>query len=99
MSTLRLSQSRWRRNLQALTHRTNFIITTSVDGHIKLWKKQEQGIEFVKHYRTSLKAIVGMNASEDGKLVATISANGEGRVFDVVNFGACSDTFPADNQT
>ncbi|WOO80878.1 Peptidyl-prolyl cis-trans isomerase cyp15 [Vanrija pseudolonga] len=66
--------------------RTNFIITTSVDGHLKLWKKQEQGIEFVKHYRTSLKAIVGVSASEDGALFASISANGEGRVFDVVNF-------------
>ena len=71
----------------AYTLRTNFIVTTSVDGHLKLWKKQEQGIEFVKHYRTSLKAIVGVSASEDGKLFASISENGEGRVFDVVNFG------------
>jgi peptidylprolyl isomerase domain and WD repeat-containing protein 1 len=67
--------------------RTNFIVTTSIDGHLKLWKKQEQGIEFVKHYRTSLKAIVGVSASEDGKMFATVSENGEGRVFDVVNFG------------
>lgn len=54
-----------------------------------MWKKQDFGIEFVKHYRTSLKAIVGVSASEDGKMFATISANGEGRVFDVVNFGEC----------
>ena len=67
--------------------RTNFIITTSVDGHLKLWKKQEQGIEFVKHYRASLKGIVAIAASEDGKLFATVSDGGEGRVFDVVNFG------------
>ncbi|KAL7422291.1 Peptidyl-prolyl cis-trans isomerase cyp15 [Cryptotrichosporon argae] len=66
--------------------KTNFLVTTSVDGHLKLWKKQESGIEFVKHYRTSLKAIVGVSASEDGTLFATISENGEGRVFDVVNF-------------
>jgi len=63
------------------------VVTTSLDGHLKLWKKQEQGIEFVKHYRTSLKAIVGISASDDGKLVATVSEGGEGRVFDVVNFG------------
>ena len=68
-------------------YRTNFIITTSVDGHLKLWKKQEQGIEFVKHYRASLKGVVGVTASDDGKLFATISEGGEGRVFDVVNFG------------
>lgn len=67
--------------------RTNFVITTSLDGHLKLWKKQENGIEFVKHYRASLKAIVGVCASEDGKLFATVSEGGEGRVFDVVNFG------------
>lgn len=67
--------------------RTNFLITTSIDGHLKLWKKQEQGIEFVKHYRASLKAIVGVSVSDDGKLFATVSEGGEGRVFDVVNFG------------
>ncbi|OXG32303.1 peptidylprolyl isomerase domain and WD repeat-containing protein 1 [Cryptococcus neoformans Ze90-1] len=66
--------------------RTNFVITTSIDGHLKLWKKQEQGIEFVKHYRASLRAIVGVSASDDGKLFATVSEGGEGRVFDVVNF-------------
>jgi peptidylprolyl isomerase domain and WD repeat-containing protein 1 len=70
--------------------RTGFVITTSVDGHLKLWKKQEVGIEFVKHYRTSLKAIVGMAASDEGTMVATISEGGEGRVFDVVNFGMSS---------
>ncbi|KAI0252452.1 hypothetical protein BJV78DRAFT_1360962 [Lactifluus subvellereus] len=26
--------------------RADFVITTSVDGHLKLWKKQETGIEF-----------------------------------------------------
>ncbi|ORX39736.1 peptidyl-prolyl cis-trans isomerase [Kockovaella imperatae] len=72
-------------NYVAVT-RTNFVITTSIDGHLKLWKKQDQGIEFVKHYRASLKAIVGVCASDDGKLFATVSEGGEGRVFDVVNF-------------
>lgn len=68
-------------------NRPGFLLTTSVDGHLKLWKKQEDGIEFVKHYRASLKAIVGVSGSEDGTLFATISEGGEGRVFDVVNFG------------
>lgn len=61
-----------------------------MDGHLKLWKKQEDGIEFVKHYRASLKAIVGVSGSEDGSLFATISEGGEGRVFDVINFGTRS---------
>ena len=35
--------------------RTNFIITASVDGHVKFWKKKEdEGIEFVKHFRSHL---------------------------------------------
>ena len=73
--------------MRELINRTGFLLTTSVDGHLKLWKKQEAGIEFVKHYRASLKAIVGVTASDDGSLFATISEGGEGRVFDVVNFG------------
>lgn len=75
-------------NKLKLIYRTGFLLTTSVDGHLKLWKKQEAGIEFVKHYRASLKAIVGVTASDDGSVFATISEGGEGRVFDVVNFGA-----------
>lgn len=67
--------------------RTNFLITTSLDGHVKLWKKQEDSIEFVKHYRASLSPIVGVSVDSEGKVFATVSEKGEGRVFDVVNFG------------
>ena len=34
--------------------RTEFLITASVDGHVKFWKKKEDGIEFVKHFRSHL---------------------------------------------
>lgn len=34
--------------------KTDFIITGSIDGHIKFWKKMEEGIEFVKHFRSHL---------------------------------------------
>ena len=68
--------------------RTEFLVTTSVDGHVKLWKKQEQGIEFVKHYRAHLAPIVSVSASADGQLFATVSEDGSAKVFDVVNFGA-----------
>ncbi|NXF41454.1 PPWD1 protein, partial [Nyctibius bracteatus] len=33
---------------------TDFIITASHDGHVKFWKKIEEGIEFVKHFRSHL---------------------------------------------
>ncbi|KAG8962398.1 hypothetical protein FRC03_004262 [Tulasnella sp. 419] len=67
--------------------KTDFIVTTSVDGHVKLWKKQETGIEFVKHYRAHLQPVVNVSASADGMLFATISDDGTAKVFDVVNFG------------
>ncbi len=33
---------------------SEFIITASCDGHVKFWKKQPIGIEFVKHFRAHL---------------------------------------------
>ncbi|KXN88078.1 Peptidyl-prolyl cis-trans isomerase cyp15 [Leucoagaricus sp. SymC.cos] len=66
--------------------KTDFLITTSVDGHLKLWKKQETGIEFVKHYRAHLTPITGVSASADGQLFATVSEDQTAKVFDVVNF-------------
>lgn len=68
-------------------NRTDFLLTTSIDGHLKLWKKQEQGIEFVKHYRAHLAPIVGVSASADGQLFASVAEDGNAKVFDVVNFG------------
>ncbi|TEB40067.1 peptidyl-prolyl cis-trans isomerase [Coprinellus micaceus] len=66
--------------------KTEFLITTSVDGHLKLWKKQDQGIEFVKHYRAHLTPVTAVSASADGQLFATVSEDRTAKVFDVVNF-------------
>lgn len=65
----------------------DFIITTSVDGHLKFWKKTATGVEFVKHYRAHLGTIVGISLSADGELLATISDDQALKVFDVTNFG------------
>ena len=54
---------------------------------MKLWKKQETGIEFVKHYRAHMTPILGVSASADGELFASIAEDGSAKVFDVVNFG------------
>ncbi|KAJ3976946.1 peptidyl-prolyl cis-trans isomerase [Lentinula raphanica] len=70
----------------SLVTKTDFLITTSVDGQLKLWKKQDSGIEFVKHYRAHLGAIIGVSASSDGQLLATVSEDGNAKIFDVVNF-------------
>lgn len=38
---------------------SDFIITTSVDGVLKFWKKQATGIEFVKQYRAHVGSVDG----------------------------------------
>eukprot|EP00879_Flechtneria_rotunda_P025969 GHRR01027634.1.p1 GENE.GHRR01027634.1~~GHRR01027634.1.p1 ORF type:complete len:171 (+),score=45.70 GHRR01027634.1:718-1230(+) len=69
-----------------LTTPTDFIITGSADGHLKFWKKQEVGIEFVKHYRSHVGAVDGLAASHDGALCVSISHDRTVKVYDVVGF-------------
>lgn len=68
-------------------YRTQFIITCSIDGHIKFWKKQEEGIEFVKHFRGHLGNIQDVAVNSSGTLLCTVSNDKSLKVFDVVNFG------------
>jgi WD40 repeat protein len=68
--------------------RTDFIVTTSIDGHLKFWKKMESGIEFVKHYHAHLAPVIGVSASADGAMFASVGEDGTCKVFDVLNFGA-----------
>lgn len=35
-------------------NRFEFVVTASDDGHVKFWKKTENDIEFVKHFRAHL---------------------------------------------
>lgn len=78
-------------------------MTASQDGHVKFWKKQESGIEFVKHFRAHLGKgslhcetlwmglfagkILDMSASPDGLLLCTTSEDKALKIFDVINFG------------
>ncbi|XP_055546746.1 peptidylprolyl isomerase domain and WD repeat-containing protein 1 [Wyeomyia smithii] len=66
--------------------KTDFIITVSVDGHVKFWKKMEQGIEFVKHFRSHLAPINALAANSNGSYLCTASEDKNVKVFDVVNF-------------
>ncbi|KAH8057041.1 peptidyl-prolyl cis-trans isomerase [Aureococcus anophagefferens] len=36
-----------------VANRTAFLATASEDGHVKFWKKMQEGIEFVKHYHAA----------------------------------------------
>nr|CAD7264168.1 unnamed protein product [Timema shepardi] len=66
--------------------KTDFIITGSCDGHIKFWKKMEELIEFVKHFRSHLGPILDLSANSNGSLLCSISSDKSLKVFDVVNF-------------
>jgi len=66
--------------------KSHFIITCSIDGHVKFWKKQDGGIEFVKDYRAHLGDITAVDASPDGLRFATCALDQKVKVFDVINF-------------
>jgi len=38
-------------NHVGVSKKTDYIVTGSVDGHVKFWKKMHAGIEFVKHFQ------------------------------------------------
>eukprot|EP01090_Pellita_catalonica_P011328 TRINITY_DN2292_c0_g2_i1.p1 TRINITY_DN2292_c0_g2~~TRINITY_DN2292_c0_g2_i1.p1 ORF type:complete len:283 (+),score=18.65 TRINITY_DN2292_c0_g2_i1:62-850(+) len=73
-----------------LTHtavsKKDYIVTGSVDGHIKFWKKTPVGIEFVKHFRAHLGSIHGFALSHDGDHLATTSSDKHLKIFDVASF-------------
>lgn len=70
-----------------LFFRTDFLITASCDGHVKFWKKTEELIEFVKHFRSHLTPIIDLTDNYNGTLMCTISSDQTVKVFDVINFG------------
>ncbi|OBZ72282.1 Peptidyl-prolyl cis-trans isomerase cyp15 [Grifola frondosa] len=88
LSTDRYSKSFMHRDVVnfCVMTKTDFLLMTSVDGHLKLWKKQDQGIEFVKHYSAHLVPIIAVSASADGQLFASVAESV--KVFDVMNFSA-----------
>mmetsp|Transcript_28061 Transcript_28061/g.50262 ORF Transcript_28061/g.50262 Transcript_28061/m.50262 type:complete len:585 (+) Transcript_28061:112-1866(+) len=66
---------------------TNFLVTASVDGHIKVWKKLFLGIEFIKDIRAHGGLVKFMSMSLDGLRLATCSDQDKKvKLFDVVNF-------------
>lgn len=65
---------------------SDFLITGSADGHIKFWKKMEEGVEFVKHFRSHLGPLVGLATNVQGTLLCSASCDKTLKVFDVINF-------------
>ncbi|PFX32217.1 peptidylprolyl isomerase domain and WD repeat-containing protein 1-like isoform X1 [Stylophora pistillata] len=65
---------------------TEFLITASCDGHIKFWKRQDDGVEFVKHFKAHMGMIHCIAASADGQVMCSTAEDKSLKVFDVVNF-------------
>jgi peptidylprolyl isomerase domain and WD repeat-containing protein 1 len=70
----------------------DFIITTSVDGFVKFWKKIATGIEFAKEYRAHDGRIQSTSISADGTAFATAGDDDDKtiKLFDVVTFDLLS---------
>lgn len=65
---------------------TDFLITSSIDGYVKFWKKVSGEIEFVKEFRAHTSEIKTVSASADGRSFATAGADGSIKIFDVITF-------------
>lgn len=70
-----------------VTPHTDFVITSSIDGVVKFWKKMAVGVEFVKEFRAHAGEVKCANVSSDGRSFATIGPDKTVKVFDVVTFG------------
>ncbi|KAI0109982.1 hypothetical protein F4814DRAFT_425188, partial [Daldinia grandis] len=66
--------------------RTDFLITTSVDGVVKFWKKVEQGIEFIKEFKAHQGEVQSVSVSHDGRSFATAGVDKTVKIFDVITF-------------
>lgn len=66
---------------------TDFVITSSIDGFVKFWKKMADGIEFVKEFRAHPGEIRSTSVSADGRSFATAGTDKTVKIFDVITFG------------
>ena len=71
----------------SVSPRTDFIITTSIDGYVKFWRKKPLGIEFVKQFKAHSETIVATCVSYDGQHFATAGLDKSIKIFDIVTFG------------
>lgn len=69
---------------------TDFVITSSIDGFVKFWKKMADGIEFVKEFRAHPGEIRSTSTSADGRSFATAGTDKTVKIFDVITFGESS---------
>jgi peptidylprolyl isomerase domain and WD repeat-containing protein 1 len=66
---------------------TDFLITSSIEGVVKFWKKISGGIEFVKEFRAHNGEIHSTSVSADGRSYASAGSDKTIKIFDVITFG------------
>ena len=66
------------------SNQKEFIVSVSVDGSIKFWKKRFEGVEFVKTIETNV-SMISCSLSTDGSQFAAVSES-ELFLFDIENF-------------
>ncbi|MCJ1408624.1 Peptidylprolyl isomerase domain and WD repeat containing protein 1 [Ptychographa xylographoides] len=69
-----------------ITPFTDFLVTSSIDGVVKFWKKDAVGIEFVKEFKAHHGEIRGVSVSQDGRSFATAGVDKTVKIFDVITF-------------
>ncbi|KAL9108192.1 MAG: hypothetical protein Q9187_008331, partial [Circinaria calcarea] len=69
-----------------MTPFTDFLLTSSVDGVVKFWKKIATGMEFVKEFKAHVGEIKSVSVSQDGRSFATAGVDKSVKIFDVVTF-------------
>ncbi|GME28425.1 hypothetical protein GTA08_BOTSDO02948 [Neofusicoccum parvum] len=65
---------------------TDFLITSSIDGVVKFWKKTRDGVEFVKEFRAHNGEVKAVSVSADGRSFASAGADNTVKIFDVITF-------------
>ncbi|CDJ46062.1 cyclophilin, putative [Eimeria brunetti] len=67
---------------------SRFILSGSIDGHVKFWIQKEGGIEFVKHFRAHIGELYSLCISreDEGEYAACVGEDKTLRIFDVPNF-------------
>lgn len=73
-----------------VTPLTEFLITSSVDGVVKFWKKVAESIEFVKEFKAHQGEIRSVSVSQDGRSFATAGTDNTLKIFDVITFDLLS---------
>lgn len=73
-----------------VTPLTDFLITSSIDGVVKFWKKVAESIEFVKEFKAHQGEIRSVSVSQDGRSFATSGADNTVKIFDVITFDLLS---------